>query len=87
MLSTCSNDPVVCIDIVALFIGAFLKDWTTMAILLLLLVLLFKLKADKQRAKNLVYAMQMEAYDSKRTRDQTRISTWETEEGRLVERE
>ena len=87
MLSTCSNDPVVCIDIVALFIVAFLKDWTTMAILLLLLVLLFKLKADKQRAKNFVYARQMEAYDNKRTMDQTRISTWEAEEGRLVERE
>ncbi len=87
MLSTCSNDPVVCIDIAILFIGAFLKDWTTMAILLLLLVLLFKLKADKQRAKNFVYARQMEAYDNKRTMDQTRISTWEAEEGRLVERE
>jgi hypothetical protein len=86
MLSNCSNDPVVCIDFAILFVGEFLKDWTVLATMFLLLALLLKLKADKQRARNNLYARQMEVYDDKRTLQQTRVSRWEAKDGQLIDR-
>ena len=52
MTTPCSGDPLVCIEFVVLGIGEFLKDWTTLAMLALLLGLLFKLRVDRRRARD-----------------------------------
>lgn len=66
MLPACRDDPVVCIDFLFLWIGEFLKDWTTLAMLAILLGLLLKLRADQHQAREDAYARQMDAYEAKR---------------------
>jgi hypothetical protein len=66
MASVCGGDPVRCIDFVTLFIVEYLKDWTTLAMLLLLLGLLLRLRADRQKAAEAAYAAQLGIYDDKR---------------------
>lgn len=75
MNNTCRDDPVVCIDAVALFIGEFLKDWTTMGMLAILLALLLKLRADQRKQREQAYAQQLAAYDERRS--QTFTPTWD----------
>jgi hypothetical protein len=87
MVPTCANDPVVCIDFVILFIGEFLKDWTTMAMLAFLLVLLFCLRGEQRKARELDYAKQMEAYDDKRMQQRTQTGTWDVKEGKWIDGE
>ena len=77
MIPACRTDPVACIDFVALFIGEFLKDWTTLGMLALLLALLFKLRADQQRAREAEYARQLLVYAEQRQHDATHAKTWE----------
>lgn len=77
MVPTCSDDPVACLDFAFLFIGEFLKDWTTMAMLALLLFLLLKERADRRKAVDQAYARQMAAYAEKRDQGRTQTSTWE----------
>lgn len=62
----CRDDPVVCLDSVILFVGEYLMDWTTMAMLLILLALLLKLRADRAQARNLAFAERLGAYERKR---------------------
>ncbi len=82
--SICTDDPVVCIDFAFLFVGEFLMDWTTMAMMAILLGLLLKLRADQQRAREDAYAEQMLQFESKRKLE-GRHSTWEVEDGRWTE--
>jgi len=67
MAAPCGGDPLVCIEFAVLAIGEFLKDWTTMAMLALLLGLLFRLKADRRKAREAAYATRLAAYDEKRS--------------------
>ncbi len=62
MTSNCRTDPVVCIDFVVLFIAEFLKDWTTLGMMAVLLGLLFKVRAKQLKERESAYARQMEAY-------------------------
>lgn len=62
MTSTCRSDPVVCIDFMFLLIGEILKDWTTMAMMAVLLGLLLKHRSDTQKARDDIYAKQMDTY-------------------------
>jgi len=75
MNKTCRDDPVVCIDAVALFIGEFLKDWTTLGMLAILLALLLKLRADQRKQREKAYAQQLAAYDERRRQPFT--PTWD----------
>ena len=75
MNKTCRDDPVVCIDAVALFIGEFLKDWTTLAMLAILLALLLKLRADQRKQREKAYALQLADYDERRRQPFT--PTWD----------
>lgn len=75
MNKTCRDDPVVCIDTVALFIGEFLKDWTTLGMLAILLALLLKLRGDQRAQREKKYVQQLEAYDEQRQKPFT--PTWE----------
>ncbi len=77
MVPTCSDDPVACLDFVFLFIGEFLKDWTTLAMLALLLFLLLKQRADQRKAREQAYARQMASYEETRRQNQTQTGTWE----------
>ena len=74
MTTPCSGDPLVCIEFVVLGLGEFLKDWTTLAMLALLLGLLFKLRADRRRARDEAYGKWLAAYDDKRS--QQNEPTW-----------
>jgi hypothetical protein len=78
MKNTCRDDPVVCIDAVALFIGEFLKDWTTLGMLAILLALLLKLRADQRAQREKEYAQQLEAYDEQR--QQSFTPTWDIDQ-------
>ena len=69
MTSICRGDPLVCIEFVVLGIGEFLSDWTTLAMLALLLGLLLKLRADRQRARDEAYGRRLAAYDDKRNQE------------------
>ena len=66
MAAPCGGDPLVCIDWLVVFIGEFLKDWTTLAMLAILLVLLFRLRSDQTRAKEDEYARHLAEFDQKR---------------------
>jgi hypothetical protein len=77
MTGFCKGDPLVCIDFVVLFIGEFLKDWTTMAMLAILLVFLLKWRADRQQAAEEAYARQLGAYDEKRREEAGQEPAWE----------
>lgn len=75
MISSCRTDPVVCIDFVALFIAEFLKDWTTLGMMVVLLGLLFRLRAKQLKERESAYARQMEAYlDRKQSTETARLS-------------
>ncbi|GAB1394628.1 hypothetical protein MASR1M60_27920 [Rhodocyclaceae bacterium] len=75
MDKACRDDPVVCIDAVALFIGEFLKDWTTLGMLAILLALLLKLRSDQRAQREKEYALQLADYDEQRQKPFT--PTWE----------
>lgn len=77
MVPACRTDPVACLDFVALFIGEFLKDWTTLGMMALLLALLFKLRADQQRAREAEYARQLLVHAEQRQYDAAHARTWE----------
>ena len=74
MAAPCGGDPLVCIEFVILGIGEFLKDWTTLAMLLLLLGLLLRERADRQKARDEAYATRLEAYDEKRREEETQAN-------------
>ena len=76
MAAPCGGDPLVCIELVVLAVGEFLKDWTTMAMLALLLGLLLRVRADRQKARDESYASRLEAYDEKRREEETQARTW-----------
>lgn len=65
-MAICGGDPAACIEFVILGIGEFLKDWTTMAMLAALLVLLLRLRADRVRAGEADYARRLAAYTDRR---------------------
>lgn len=65
-MAACGGDPLVCIEFVVLGIGEFLKDWTTLAMLALLLGLLLRFRADRAKAREDAYARQLAAYDERR---------------------
>ncbi len=66
MAAPCGGDPLVCIEFAAHFVGEFLKDWTTMAMLALLLGLLLRLRADRRREAEAAYARQLAAWADRR---------------------
>lgn len=66
MTAICGGDPLACIEFVILGIGEFLKDWTTMAMLAVLLVLLLRMRADRARAKEAEYARLLSGYADRR---------------------
>lgn len=76
MAGLCRDDPLVCIEFVVVGIGEFLKDWTTMAMFALLLALLLKLRADRQRAKEQAYAAQLVVYEETLRIERERGMTW-----------
>ncbi|MBU0750541.1 MAG: hypothetical protein KJ787_01630 [Gammaproteobacteria bacterium] len=82
MAPGCRDDPVVCIDAVAVFIGEFLKDWTTLAMLAVLFVLLLRLRADQKKAKSAAYARQMLKLEAQRSSEGARSATWEKKGGK-----
>jgi hypothetical protein len=69
MATPCGGDPLVCIEFVVLGIGEFLSDWTTLAMLALLLGLLLKLRADRQRMRDEAYGRRLAAYDEMRSQE------------------
>lgn len=86
MATPCGGDPLVCIEFVILGIGEFLKDWTTLAMLLLLLGLLLRERVDRQKARDESYATRLEAYDEKRREEETQARTWAVEGDRTEQR-
>jgi hypothetical protein len=79
MVAPCGGDPLVCIEIVVLGIGEFLKDWTTLGMLALLLVLLLRFRADRAKAREDAYARQLAAYDDRRSQDEQTAAGQTTE--------
>ena len=75
MTPVCGGDPLLCIEFVVLATGEFLHDWTTMAMLALLLGLLFRLRADRRKAREAAYARRLAAYDEKRSQE-SKEPTW-----------
>ena len=69
MATPCGGDPLECIEFLALVVTEFLKDWTTLAMLALLLGLLLRLRADRQRARDEDYARRLGAYADKRGKE------------------
>ncbi len=76
---------MVCIDFTVLLVGEFLKDWTTLAMMAILLILLLKLRADKRQKRRITYATQMEDFVDKRIQSQQTASAWEVKNGKWVE--
>ena len=62
----CGGDPLACIEFLILGIGEFLKDWTTMAMLAVLLILLLRLRADGVRAREAEYEKRLSGYAERR---------------------
>jgi hypothetical protein len=85
MTLQCRDDPMVCIDFAVLLVGEFLKDWTTLAMMAILLGLLLKLRANKQQKRRIIYATQMEDFVDKRIQGQQKATTWEVKNGKWVE--
>lgn len=69
MAAPCGGDPLVCIELVVLGIGEFLKDWTTMAMLAILLGLLLRFRADRAKAREDDYGRHLAAYDEQRSQE------------------
>ncbi|HEY6897126.1 MAG TPA: hypothetical protein VI279_07680 [Rhodocyclaceae bacterium] len=80
MAAICSEDPIVCIDAVAMGIGEFLKDGTTMAMLAVLLVLLLRYRADQQKRKLEAYAASLLAYDQNKNGAGRDAQTWKLDD-------
>lgn len=80
----CRDDPMICIDFTVLLLGEFLKDWTTLAMMAILLGLLLKLRADQQRKRRLLYGEQMENFIDKRAQSRP-AAVWEVKDGKWVE--
>jgi hypothetical protein len=72
----CRDDPVACIDFAALFIGEFLKDGTTLALLTVLLGLTIKLRRDRQRAAQQAYDAQLLVLAAQREEAGHRAPGW-----------
>lgn len=87
MAAPCSGDPLICIELVVLFLGKFLKDWTTLAMLALLLGLLLQWRADRRKATEAAYARRIKAYDEKRSEEDARAPSWEVTDNRNVGRQ
>ncbi|MDK9704523.1 MAG: hypothetical protein OEL20_15425 [Sulfuritalea sp.] len=68
-MAPCGGDPSICIDFAVLFIAEYLKEWTTLSELLLLLGLLLKLRADRRKAAEDAYATQLGIYADKRSEE------------------
>lgn len=85
MTLQCRDDPIVCIDFVVLLVGEFLKDWTTLAMMAILLGLLLRLRFEQQKQRSLLYAKQMENFVDKRTQSQQTTSAWEVKNGKWVD--
>jgi hypothetical protein len=66
MAPPCGGDPVWCIDFAALFLVEYLKDWSTLAMLAILLVLLLVRRAQQRQAAEDAYAKRLGDYDDKR---------------------
>lgn len=69
MASPCNGDPVRCIDFAALFVLEYLNDWSTLLMLTTLLVLLFMLRAEREKAAEADYVRHLEALDDKRDKE------------------
>ena len=67
MAAPCGGDPLVCIEFVILGIGEFLKDWTTMGMLAILLGLLLRYRADRAKAREDAYGRQLADFDTRRS--------------------
>ena len=76
MTPLCDGDPVKCIDFAVLFIVEYMKDWTTIVMLALLLGLLLRLRVDRHKAHEASYARKLGAYDEKRRAADERVPTW-----------
>ena len=71
-MAPCGGDPSICIDFAVLFIAEYLKEWTTLSELLLLLGLLFKLRAARHKAADDAYGRRLGAYEDKRRKEEQR---------------
>jgi len=69
MAAPCGGDPLVCIEFVVLGIGEFLKDWTTMGMLAILLGLLLRFRADRAKAREDAYGRHLAAFDGRRSQE------------------
>jgi hypothetical protein len=69
MAAPCGGDPLVCIEFVVLGIGEFLKDWTTMGMLAILLGLLLRFRSDRAKAREDAYGRHLAAFDSRRSQE------------------
>ncbi len=85
MAAICGGDPLVCIEFIVWGIGEFLKDWTTMAMLAILLVLLLKYRADRRQAAEDQYAERLKSYEEQRNRQPT-VPSWAIENDKMVKR-
>lgn len=74
-MAACREDPLVCIDWLALAIGDFLKDWVTMGCLAVLLVILLRERARQQDRKLAEYGRTMLEYEQARNGAPAR-TTW-----------
>ena len=70
MAALCGGDPLVCIEFIVLGIGEFLKDWTTMGMLTILLGLLLRFRADQAKAREDASGRHLAAYDNRRGQDE-----------------
>lgn len=74
MAASCGRDPLVCIEFVVWGIGEFLKDWTTMAMLAVLLALLLRFRAARMSAREADYAKRLAAYAEKRASNEVQTT-------------
>ncbi len=79
-MRTCTDDPMICIDWFALFVGEFLKDGFTLAGMAVLLILLLRLRAQKIEAQRLEFGESMMDYHEKR---EQRTPVWSLESGQI----
>ena len=74
-MKTCSQDPVACIDWIAIGIGEILKDGLTMSFLALALIVLVRYRSRQQSQAQQAHAESLIAYDEKK-HSQTIESPW-----------
>lgn len=65
-MALCSEDPIVCIDWLAMAIGDFLKDWVTLGCLAVLLVILLRERARHDQRRLDTYSKAMLEYERAR---------------------